>query len=64
MKTFAKELAAEFFERMKVFGEKFGGSVYYDAECSAHTKQGKTVYAYGVQFNAALAKRQSRLLSE
>jgi len=26
--TFAKELAAEFFERMKVFGKKFGGCVY------------------------------------
>ena len=48
--TFAKELATEFFERMKVFGEKFGGSVYYDGECSAHTKRGKTVY--GVQFLA------------
>jgi hypothetical protein len=52
--TFAKGLAAEFFERLKVFGEKFGGGVYYDPECSAHTKRGKTVYGYGVQFLADL----------
>lgn len=47
---FAKGLAAEFFERMKVFGEKFDSSVFYDPEGSAHTKRGKTVHGYGVQF--------------
>jgi len=52
--TFAKGLAAEFLERMKVFGEKFDSSVYYDPECSAHTKRGKTVHGYGVQFLADL----------
>jgi hypothetical protein len=52
--TFAKGLAAEFLERMKAFGEKFGGSVFYDLESSAHTKHGKTVYGYGVQFLADL----------
>jgi hypothetical protein len=52
--TFAKGLAAEFFERMKVFGEKFDSSVYYDPESSAHTKRGKTVHGYGVQFLADL----------
>jgi hypothetical protein len=30
--TFAKDLAAEFLERMKVFGERFDSSVYYDPE--------------------------------
>lgn len=48
--TFAKELAAEFLERMKVFGEKFNSSTFYDPEGSAHTKRGKTVHGYGVQF--------------
>ena len=52
--AFAKGLAAEFFERMKVFGEKFDSSVFYDPECSAHTKRGKTVHGYGVQFLADL----------
>jgi hypothetical protein len=52
--TFAEGLAAEFFERMKVFGEKFDSSVFYDPECSAHTKRGKTVHGYGVQFLADL----------
>jgi len=52
--TFAKGLAAAFFERMKVFGEKFDTSVFYDPECSAHTKRGKTVHGYGVQFLADL----------
>ena len=52
--TFAKDLAGEFLERMKVFGEKFNGSTYYDAECSPHTKRGKTVHGYGVQFLADL----------
>ena len=52
--TFAQDLAAEFFERMQVFGEKFDSSVYYDPECSAHTKRGKTVHGYGVQFLADL----------
>jgi hypothetical protein len=52
--VFAEGLAAEFFERMKVFGEKFDSSVYYDPECSAHTKRGKTVHGYGVQFLADL----------
>jgi hypothetical protein len=52
--TFAKDLAAEFLERMKVFGERFDSSVYYDPECSAHTKRGKTVHGYGVQFLADL----------
>ena len=28
--------------------------MYYDPECSAHTKRGKTVYGYGVQFLADL----------
>jgi hypothetical protein len=45
-------LAAEFFERMKVFGEKFDSSVFYDPEGSAPTKRGKTVHGYGVQFLA------------
>jgi hypothetical protein len=52
--VFAKDLAGEFFERMKVFGEKFDSSVFYDPECSAHTKRGKTVHGYGVQFLADL----------
>ncbi len=52
--AFAEGLAAEFFERMKVFGEKFDSSVFYDPECSAHTKRGKTVHGYGVQFLADL----------
>jgi hypothetical protein len=39
---------------MKVFGEKFDSSVYYDPESSAHTKRGKTVHGYGVQFLADL----------
>ena len=51
---FAKALAAEFFARMKVFGEKFDSSVFYDPEGSAHTKRGKTVHGYGVQFLADL----------
>ena len=34
---FAQALAAEFFERMKVFGETFDSSVFYDPEGSAHT---------------------------
>jgi hypothetical protein len=54
MATFAKGLAAEFLERMKVFGEKFDSAVFYDPECSAHTKRGKTVHGYGVQFLADL----------
>jgi hypothetical protein len=52
--TFAKELAAEFLQRMKVFGEKFNSSTFYDPEGSAHTKRGKTVHGYGVQFLADL----------
>jgi hypothetical protein len=52
--AFATDLAVEFLERMKVFGEKFDSSVFYDPECSAHTKRGKTVYGYGVQFLADL----------
>jgi len=52
--TFAKALAAEFLTRMKVFGEKFDSSVFYDPEGSAHTKRGKTVHGYGVQFLADL----------
>lgn len=44
--TFAKDLAAEFLERMKVFGEKFNTSTFYDPEGSAHTKRGKTVHGY------------------
>jgi len=48
--TFAQGLAAEFLQRMKAFGEKFDSSVFYDPECSAHTKRGKTVHGYGVQF--------------
>jgi hypothetical protein len=51
---FAKALAAEFFARMNVFGEKFDSSVFYDPEGSAHTKRGKTVHGYGVQFLAGL----------
>ena len=51
---FAKGLAAEFLERMRVFGEKFDSSVFYDPECSAHTKRAKTVHGYGVQFLADL----------
>jgi len=50
----AKGLAAEFLERMKVFGEKFNSSTFYDPEGSAHTKRGKTVHGYGVQFLADL----------
>jgi len=52
--TFAKDLAEEFLDRMKVFGENFNGSTYYDPECSPHTKRGKTVHGYGVQFLADL----------
>ena len=52
--TFASGLASEFLERMKVFGDKFDSSVFYDPECSAHTKRGKTVHGYGVQFLADL----------
>jgi len=52
--AFAEGLAAEFLQRMKVFGEKFDSSVFYDPECSAHTKRGKTVHGYGVQFLADL----------
>lgn len=48
--TFAKALAAEFLARMKVFGEKFDSSVFYDPEGSAHTKRAKTIHGYGVQF--------------
>jgi hypothetical protein len=48
--TFAQGLAAEWLERMKVFGEKFDSSVFYDPEGSAHTKRGKTAHGYGVQF--------------
>lgn len=48
--SFAQGLAAEFFQRMKAFGEKFNSSVFYDPECSAHTKRSKTVHGYGVQF--------------
>ena len=54
MATFSKGLAAEFLERMKVFGEKFDRSVYYDPESSAHTKRAKTVHGYGVEFLADL----------
>jgi hypothetical protein len=52
--AFAKALAAEFLTRMKAFGEKFDSSVFYDPEGSAHTKRGKTVHGYGVQFLADL----------
>jgi hypothetical protein len=52
--TFARGLAGEFLARMKVFGEKFDNSVFYDAEGSAHTKRNKTVHGYGVQFLADL----------
>jgi hypothetical protein len=52
--AFARALAAEFLERMKVFGEKFDAAVLYDPEGSAHTKRGKTVHGYGVQFLADL----------
>ena len=52
--TFAEDLAAEFLERMKVFGESFNGATYYDPECSPHTKRSKTVHGYGVQFLADL----------
>jgi hypothetical protein len=52
--TFARGLAAEFLARMKVFGQKFDHSVLYDPEGSAHTKRGKTVHGYGVQFLADL----------
>lgn len=52
--TFAKGLAAEFLQRMKIFGEKFDSSVVYDPEGSAHTKRGKTVHGYGVQSLADL----------
>ena len=52
--AFADGLAAEFLQRMKVFGEKFDSAVFYDPECSAHTKRGKTVHGYGVQFLADL----------
>jgi hypothetical protein len=52
--TFAQGLAAEFLRRMKVFGETFDSSVFYDPEGSAHTKRGKTVHGYGVQFLADL----------
>jgi len=52
--TFAKQLAAEFLERMKAFGERFDSSTFYDPEGSAHTKRGKTVHGYGVQFLADL----------
>ena len=48
--AFAQGLAAEWLVRMKVFGEKFDSSVFYDPEGSAHTKRGKTVHGYGVQF--------------
>jgi hypothetical protein len=54
MATYAKELAAEFVTRMKAFGEKFDSSIFYDPEGSAHTKRGKTVHGYGVQFLADL----------
>jgi hypothetical protein len=40
--------------RLNVFGEKFDSSVYYDPECSARTKRGKTVHGYDVQFLADL----------
>jgi hypothetical protein len=33
---FAKALAAEFFARMKVFGEKFDSSVFYDPEAASY----------------------------
>jgi hypothetical protein len=52
--TFAEDLAAEFLDRMKVFGEKFNSSTYYDPEGSPHTKRGKTIHGYGVQFLADL----------
>lgn len=52
--VFAEGLAAEWLARMRVFGEKFDSSVYYDPEGSAHTKRGKTVHGYGVQFLADL----------
>jgi hypothetical protein len=47
-------LAAEFLQRMKVFGEKFDSAVLYDPEGSAHTKRSQTVHGYGVQFLADL----------
>jgi len=37
-----------------VFGEKFNSSTYYDPEGSPHTKRGKTIHGYGVQFLADL----------
>ncbi len=54
MATFAGDLATEFLQRMKVFGENFNGATYYDPECSPHTKRSKTVHGYGVQFLADL----------
>jgi hypothetical protein len=52
--TLAQELAAEWLARMNVFGANFDSSVCYDPEGSAHTKRGKTVHGYGVQFLADL----------
>jgi len=53
--AFAQGLAAEFFQRIQIFGEKFDASVFYDLECSARSKRGKTVHGYGVQFLADLS---------
>jgi len=52
--AFARGLAAEFFQRVEALGEKFDASVYYDPECGARSKRGKTTYGYGIQFLADL----------
>ena len=52
---FARGLAAEFFAQMKIFGENFDSSAFYDPEGSAHRKRGKTVHGFRVRDYSALS---------
>ena len=46
----AAGLAAAFGERIKAFGPHFDWDTFYDPQCGARTKYGKTLHGYGLQF--------------
>ena len=48
------QLAHQFGEELKAFGDKFGWSTLHDAQGGTRTKYGKTVHGYGLQFIADL----------
>jgi len=45
-----QQLAGQFEQAIKAFGDKFGWSTLYDTQCGARTKYGKTVHGYSLQF--------------